>query len=103
MEVSMLCTKCFLSWLAPQQAQFLPPLKLLPAKWDNSVSKNRKKDSKVWISFTNEKTINGFRVRQRGNGFKFYSEHIKAENPRGNCHPNSAKRISMQNQNYFLE
>lgn len=29
-----------------------------------------------------------------GNGFKFNSEHIKGENPSGNCHPNSAKWIS---------
>lgn len=60
-------------------------------KGDKSVSKSREKDSKVGISFTMEKTINGFRVRQRGNYFKFNSEHIKAENPSKNCHPNSAK------------
>lgn len=67
------------------------------------MSESTEKDSKVGISFTKEKTINGFRVRQRGNDFKFNSGHIKAEYPSKNCHPNSARLISMQNQIYFLE
>lgn len=45
--------------------------------------------------------MNGFRVRQIGNGFKFNSEHIKAENPRGNHRPNSAKGSSMQKPELF--
>lgn len=52
------------------------------------MSKNRVKDQNILnmrVSFTKEKTINGFRVRQMiSNAFKFNSECIKAGNPRGN-------------------
>lgn len=57
--------------------------------------KKRGKDQNILemrVSFTKEKTINGFRVRQMiSNSFKCNSECVKARNLRGNRHHNSAK------------